>query len=155
MIFSEKLLTLRKAKGMTQEELAEKLEVSRQSISKWESGQSVPELEKIVALSTIFGVTTDSLLKSSEIDDLSVKTEMLEKQQQQMLLREQRQHRIWACSLYSIAVYLVFFAICFVEHDLRFSLEADVFGKPVIFAEFFIATAVVIVICVQKLGKKQ
>ena len=155
MIFSEKLLTLRKAKGMTQEELAEKLEVSRQSISKWESGQSVPELEKIVALSTIFGVTTDSLLKSSEIDDLSVKTEMLEKQQQQMLLREQRQHRIWACSLYSIAVYLVFFAICFVEHDLRFSLEADVFGKPVILAEFFIAAAVVIVIWVRKLGKRQ
>ena len=140
---------------MTQEQLAEKLDVSRQSISKWESGQSVPELEKIVALSTIFGVTTDSLLKSSEIDDLSVKTEMLEKQQQQMLLREQRQHRIWACSLYSIAVYLVFFAICFVEHDLRFSLEADVFGKPVILAEFFIAAAVVIVIWVRKLGKRQ
>ena len=155
MIFSEKLLTLRKAKGMTQEELADKLEVSRQSISKWESGQSVPELEKIVALSTIFGVTTDSLLKSSEIDDLSVKTEMLEKQQQQMLLREQRQHRIWACSLYSIAVYLVFFAICFVEHDLHFSLETDLLGKPFVFAEFLVATAVILVIWVRKLGKRQ
>ena len=44
MIFSEKLLTLRKAKGITQEQLAEKLDVSRQSISKWESGQSIPEL---------------------------------------------------------------------------------------------------------------
>ncbi len=93
MNFSEKLLTLRKAKGMTQEQLAEKLDVSRQSISKWESGQAVPELEKIIALSTIFDVTTDYLLKSSEIDDLSMKTEMLEKQQQQMLVREQRQHQ--------------------------------------------------------------
>ena len=125
MIFSEKLLTLRKAKGITQEQLAEKLDVSRQSISKWESGQSAPELEKIVALSTIFDVSTDYLLKSSEIDDLSVKTEMLEKQQQQMLVREQRQHQIWVCILYTIAVYLIFFAICFVEHDLRFSLEAS------------------------------
>ena len=80
MNFSEKLLTLRKTKGMTQEQLAERLDVSRQSISKWESGQAVPELEKIVALSTIFDVTTDYLLKSSEIDDLSVKTEMLEVQ---------------------------------------------------------------------------
>ena len=155
MIFSEKLLTLRKAKGITQEQLAEKLDVSRQSISKWESGQSVPELEKIVALSTIFDVSTDYLLKSSEIDDLSVKTEMLEKQLQQMLLREQRQHRIWACSLYSIAVYLVFFAICFVEHDLHFSLETDLLGKPFVFAEFLVATAVILVIWVRKLGKRQ
>lgn len=44
MDFSEKLLTLRKAKNLTQEELAEKLNVSRQSVSKWESGQAVPEL---------------------------------------------------------------------------------------------------------------
>ena len=78
MDFSEKLLTLRKAKNLTQEELAEKLNVSRQSVSKWESGQAVPELDKIVAISTVFDVTTDYLLKSSEIDDLSVKTEMLE-----------------------------------------------------------------------------
>ena len=155
MNFSEKLLTLRKAKGMTQEQLAEKLDVSRQSISKWESGQAVPELEKIVALSAIFDVTTDYLLKSSEIDDLSVKTEMLEKQQQQMLFREQRQHQIGACTLYSITVYLVFFAVCFVEHDFFLFHETDIMGKPVIFAEFFIATAAVIVIWVRKLGKGQ
>ena len=112
-------------------------------------------MEKIVALSTIFDITTDYLLKSSEIDDLSMKTEMLEKQQQQMLVREQRQHQIWACILYSIAVYLVFFAVCFVEHDFFLFHETDIMGKPVIFAEFFIATAAVIVIWVRKLGKGQ
>ncbi len=85
MDFSEKLLTLRKAKSLTQEQLAEKIDVSRQSISKWESGQARPELKKIVTLSAIFDVTTDYLLKSSEIDDLSVKTEMLEKQQQMII----------------------------------------------------------------------
>ena len=53
MNFSEKLLTLRKANDMTQEQLAEKLDVSRQSISKWESGQATPELEKIIAMSTV------------------------------------------------------------------------------------------------------
>lgn len=72
---------MRKAKNLTQEQLAEKLNVSRQSISKWESGQATSEIEKIVALSAVFDVTTDYLLKTSEIDDLSVKTEMLEKQQ--------------------------------------------------------------------------
>ena len=46
MDFSEKLLTLRKANDMTQEQLAEKLDVSRQSISKWESGQATPELDR-------------------------------------------------------------------------------------------------------------
>ena len=57
MDFSEKLLTLRKAKNLTQEELAEKLNVSRQSVSKWESGQAVPELDKIVAISTVFDLS--------------------------------------------------------------------------------------------------
>ncbi len=154
MNFAEKLLALRKAKNMTQEQLAGRLDVSRQSISKWESGQAVPELDKIVALSTIFDVTTDYLLKSSEIDDLSVKTEMLEKQQQQMLAREQQRRQVWGCILYSIAVYLVFFAVCFVEHDFFFSFGTEILGKPVIFAEFFIATAVVIFIWVRRIGKR-
>ena len=67
MDVSEKILQLRKANGFTQEELAEKLNVSRQSVSKWESGQSVPELEKLVALSEIFQVSTDHLLKPSDV----------------------------------------------------------------------------------------
>ena len=97
MDFSERLLTLRKSLDLTQEQLAEKLNVSRQSVSKWESGQSVPELDKIVALSVIFGVTTDSLLKPSEMTELSVKTELLEKQQQQMLVRERKRSHIIRC----------------------------------------------------------
>ena len=146
MDFSEKLLTLRRANDLTQEQLAEKLEVSRQSISKWESGQSVPELEKIVALSVVFNVTTDYLLKSSEMDDLSVKTEILEKQQQQMLIREQRQQQVWGCVMYGIAVYLIFFAVYFIGH-----FYFEIWNPSVIFAEFLIATSVVIVICVKKL----
>ena len=154
MDFSEKLLTLRKANDMTQEQLAEKLNVSRQSISKWESGQATPELEKIVSLSVVFHVSTDYLLKSSEIDDLSVKTEMLEKQQQLMLGREQRQRQILNCVMYSIAVYLVFFAVCFIERFFFHQLDV-LGGQEILFAEFLIATAVVVFICVKKLGKKQ
>ena len=70
MDFSEKLLTLRKANNLTQEQLAEKLEVSRQSVSKWESGQATPELEKIVALSAVFDVSTDYLLCKSNIRNM-------------------------------------------------------------------------------------
>jgi len=60
---AEKIGELRRAYGWTQEELAERMGVSRQSVSKWESGQSVPELEKVVQLSELFGVSLDALLK--------------------------------------------------------------------------------------------
>lgn len=63
MILADKIITLRKKNGWSQEELAEKVGVSRQAISKWESAQSVPDLDKILRMSEIFGVTTDFLLK--------------------------------------------------------------------------------------------
>lgn len=63
MILADKIMMLRKKNGWSQEELANQLNVSRQSVSKWESAQSVPELEKILTMSKLFGVTTDYLLK--------------------------------------------------------------------------------------------
>ena len=63
MILSEKIIMLRKKYGWSQEELAERLDISRQSVSKWESGVSIPDLERIVSMSQLFGVTTDYLLK--------------------------------------------------------------------------------------------
>lgn len=65
MNFSEKLQILRKEKRLSQEGLAEKLNVSRQAVSKWESGQSFPELDKIIILSDIFSVTVDELVKDN------------------------------------------------------------------------------------------
>ena len=63
MNFNQKIAQLRNDNNWSQEELAEKLNVSRQSISKWESRQTKPDLDKIVALSDIFDVSTDYLLK--------------------------------------------------------------------------------------------
>ena len=63
MILAEKIINLRKKNGWSQEELAEKLGVTRQSISKYEGAQSIPDLDKIIKLSEIFGVTTDYLIK--------------------------------------------------------------------------------------------
>jgi transcriptional regulator with XRE-family HTH domain len=65
MILAEKIVLLRKKNGWSQEELASRLNVSRQSISKWESAASIPDINKILELSKIFGVTTDFLLKDS------------------------------------------------------------------------------------------
>ena len=63
MALSEKLYALRKERGLSQEQLAEGLKVSRQAISKWESGQSLPESDKLLALSEYFGVSLDYLMK--------------------------------------------------------------------------------------------
>ena len=63
MILADKIIELRKRNGWSQEDLAEKLDVSRQSISKWEGAQSVPDMNRILKLSEVFGVSTDFLLK--------------------------------------------------------------------------------------------
>ena len=67
MTFSEKISALRKQKGWSQEELAEKLMVTRQAVSKWESAQSMPDLDKLVQLSEALGVSTDYLLKDEQM----------------------------------------------------------------------------------------
>ena len=63
MILADKIIRLRKKNGWSQEELANKMSVSRQAVSKWEGAQTIPDLEKILQLSMLFGVTTDYLLK--------------------------------------------------------------------------------------------
>lgn len=66
MIFSEKLQLIRKNKGLTQEELAEKLTVSRQAVAKWESGQAYPDISNLIQISNLFHVTVDYLVKDQE-----------------------------------------------------------------------------------------
>lgn len=69
MTFADKLMTERKKLGMSQEQLADRLGVTRQSVSKWESGASVPELNKIVQLSELFQVSVDYLVKDNLAED--------------------------------------------------------------------------------------
>ena len=73
MKFADKLIQLRKQYSMSQEELADKLDVSRQSVSKWEGEQSMPELSKIIQIAEMFNVSTDFLLKDSlDIDPANI-----------------------------------------------------------------------------------
>ena len=62
MTLEQNLLLLREKAGLSQEKLAEKLGVSRQAVSKWETGQSTPDVDKLMALSRLYGVPVDSLL---------------------------------------------------------------------------------------------
>ncbi len=66
MTFGEKLQALRQRAGMSQDTLAERLNVSRQAVSRWERDETMPETDKVVALADIFGVTTDYLLRPEE-----------------------------------------------------------------------------------------
>ena len=82
MKLAEKIMTLRKQRGWSQEELAQQLSVSRQSVSKWESGASVPDLDKILKMSEIFGVSTDTLLKEEmELNERKTTFEDLQNEQ--------------------------------------------------------------------------
>lgn len=66
MLFNERLIELRKKEGLSQEELGEKLNVTRQTVSKWELGQTTPEMEKLVEISKLFNVSIDELVKNNE-----------------------------------------------------------------------------------------
>lgn len=69
MILADKIIINRKKLNMTQEDLAAEINVSRQAVSKWESAQSLPEMEKIILLSDLFGVSVDYLIRD-EIEDI-------------------------------------------------------------------------------------
>ena len=109
MKLADKLFELRKEKGWSQEKLAEQINVSRQSISKWESGQALPELEKIVELSKIFQVTTDYLLLE-ESDKPEIKP-VLSEDEKDRYYKEVKSYGFWQV-LYifvsALAIFLFF-----------------------------------------------
>ena len=73
MNFNEKLIELRKAKGLSQDELGQRIGVSRQTISKWELAQSYPDFQRLVLLSDYFGMSLDALMKDIDVQDLREK----------------------------------------------------------------------------------
>lgn len=70
-MFAEKLYLLRKKKGLSQEQLAQQLNVSRQAVSKWENGSSIPESDKLIAISQYFDITLDYLVKDQEEQEIT------------------------------------------------------------------------------------
>ena len=103
MTLGEKLQTLRRSRGLSQEQLAEILEVSRQAVSKWENGDSAPDLDRLRAICTYFGVTTDYLLWDEPEDALRGAEKARSRETQRKPLREMvREHSEWAG--YAVAI---------------------------------------------------
>ena len=104
MEFNQKLQELRKQKGLTQEELAEQLYVSRTAISKWESGRGYPNIESLRAIAKFFSVTVDDLLSSDEV--LTIAEE--DNKQKEKLFRDLTYGLLDLCA--ALLLFLPFFA---------------------------------------------
>ncbi len=94
MEFNNKLYNLRKQKGLSQEELANRLNVSRQTVSKWEVGDSTPDMEKLIAISDLFEISLDELVMDkspSHIGETSTKSEIAKELRQKVLTDENKQ----------------------------------------------------------------
>lgn len=103
MTLGEKLQTLRRSRGLSQEQLAEILEVSRQAVSKWENGDSAPDLDRLRAICTYFGVTTDYLIWDEPEDAPRGAEKARSRETPRKPLRETvREHSEWAG--YAVAI---------------------------------------------------
>ncbi len=110
MTFGRKLLELRKAKGLSQEQLAAQMTVSRQAVSKWELGEAMPDTENVVQLSRIFGVTTDFLLR----DEIGSGTEIpAAKETQEATPHAHKRRTVIIMVLFSILLSTVGIAIMY------------------------------------------
>lgn len=113
MEFNEKLQELRKRKGLTQEELANALFVSRTAISKWESGKGYPNIDSLKAISKFFGITVDELLSSDELLTLAEENN----KQKEDLMRD------LVFGLLDVSILLLLFLPCF-AHTVNGSVQA-------------------------------
>lgn len=152
MIFADKVTQLRKKNGWSQEELAEMMDVSRQAVSKWEGAQSIPDINKIIQLGEVFGVTTDYLLKDDiEIEEFMSDDEMVK--QRVIKLEEVNEYLLVSKQTLLLRVYAVFLSIVsFIPLTLLTELgEKEVFGISKVFAET-LGMVIMLVIVVIAIG---
>ena len=97
MTLCEKLTQARKASGLTQADIAARLSVSRQAVSRWESGQSKPSTEKLLALGALYGVSIDQLLNTGNVEAPAVETvsALPEVESLEAVILEKRHTRVW------------------------------------------------------------
>ena len=130
MEFNNKLYELRKQKGLSQEELANRLNVSRQTVSKWEVGESTPDMEKLVAMSDLFGISLDELVldkkeNQSVASEQVVKSELYSDIKEHVLTEENKKKTKKGLKIAAIAIGI------FVLIDLiTFIIYVVMFGLP-------------------------
>ena len=157
MILADKIIMLRKKSGWSQEELADKLNVTRQSVSKWEGAQSIPDLNKILLMSQIFGVTTDYLLKDEIEEETLIDNEKQSEESVRRVSMEEANEFLkveaWAAERTAWATFLCIISpVCLIilavgsDEGRIFINENAVAGIGVSILLFLIAVAVAIYI---------
>ena len=103
MILSEKIVSLRKAHGWSQEDFAEKLNVSRQAISRWENGTALPDALNVLQISKLFGVTTDYLLNDDYSSDEDIPIVQNATQETKSVISKKKQQHLIAAICFAVA----------------------------------------------------
>ena len=147
-VLADNLIFLRNIKGLTQEQVAEVIGISRQSYSKWEQGQCIPDADKLKLLSDIFNVSIDFLLKPSELDALTLKAESLENQQRNLENTIRKKEKTKNIILGCASIYIIAFAIIMLINQISWENEFlwNIFSGitlPIII--LFLATAIAII----------
>ncbi len=111
MNLGEKLLNLRKSKNLSQEEAADKLNVTRQTISKWETNQSTPDFDKIIPICNLYGITTEELLTDKEHEEINIiKEDNIKEKNNEIKIKRAKGISI-SILLYFLAVILIIICI--------------------------------------------
>ena len=112
MNFNEKLISLRKSKGLSQEELGSELNVSRQTISKWEKGLSVPDADMLIKIADIFEVSVSELLgakiEEKKEQDANAVADQLMRVNEQLAIKNRRSHRVWKTVGIVLLIFVLF-----------------------------------------------
>ena len=123
MKLPEKIIQHRKAKGWTQEDLAEKLNVSRQAISRWENGTALPDAQNILQISKLFHVTTDYLLNEDYESDTDIPAvQSAEKETEDLLSKKKRLHLISAIC-FTVSAFCALMGLVSSTNDLQLGLS--------------------------------
>ncbi len=126
MKFNEKLLALRRKQGLSQEELGMELQVSRQTISKWEAGQSYPDFQRLVMLSDYFGMSLDELVKDIDVQDVrdrSLTDERVASIFSDLQTLKDTIAKWWKIICYAALILMAVMALSFVVHLIFPDLE--------------------------------
>lgn len=105
MKLPDKIIKLRKAKGWSQEDLAEKLDISRQAISRWENGTALPDVQNVLQISKLFNVTTDYLLNDDYESDRDIPVVQTTAQETEDLFQKKKRMHLISAIAFTIAVF--------------------------------------------------
>ena len=122
MTFSEKITSLRKAHGWSQEDFAEKLNVSRQAISRWENDSALPDALNILQISKLFGVTTDYLLNDDYTSDKDIPVVKNATQEKDNIVFKKKQGHFIAAICFTLASFCWIMALAYSSNTFQLGL---------------------------------